>query len=219
MNPPPETTPDDRDPYDEYEDDDEKARSLPEMEETVDATGTLIDQQPAYDKIINAEVQLHHRDQITTGKVKRRALGPDGRTAGSYHDNPMLSSTIYEVEFPDGEVKDYAANVIAENMLTQVDYEGFTTTMMEGIIDHDRDENTAVHIKDKYVKTYSNQRRLRKSTAGWKLQILWKDKSESWVHLKDIKESHPIEVAEYARARGIDNEPAFTWWVPYTFRK
>jgi len=219
MNPPPETTPNDRDPYDEYEDDDEKARSLPEMEETVDATGTLIDQQPAYDKIINAEVQLHHRDHIITGKVKRRALGPDGKTACSYHDNLMLNSTIYEVEFPGGEVKEYAANVIAENMLTQVDYEGFTTTMIEGIINHDRDENTAVHIKDKYVKIYSNQRRLQKSTAGWKLQILWKDKSESWVHLKDIKESHPIEVAEYARACGIDNEPAFAWWVPYTLRK
>jgi hypothetical protein len=30
---------------------------------------------------------------------------------------------------------------------------------------------------------------------------------------------NPIEVAEYARARGIDNEPAFVWWVPYTLRK
>eukprot|EP00957_Ditylum_brightwellii_P013038 984620-Ditylum_brightwellii.AAC.2 len=80
---------------------------------------------------------------------------------------------------------------------------------MEGIIDHDRDENTAVHIKDKYVRIYSNQRRLRKSSTGWKLQILWKDKSESWVHLKDIKESHLIEVAKYARVRDIDNEPAF----------
>jgi hypothetical protein len=54
---------------------------------TVDATGTLLDQQPAYNKIINAEVQLHHQDHITTGKVKRRVLGPDGRTAGSYHDS------------------------------------------------------------------------------------------------------------------------------------
>eukprot|EP00957_Ditylum_brightwellii_P194104 14782580-Ditylum_brightwellii.AAC.1 len=60
MNPPPETTPDDRDPYDEYDDDDENARSLPEVEETVDANSILIDQQPAYDKIINAKVQLHH---------------------------------------------------------------------------------------------------------------------------------------------------------------
>eukprot|EP00957_Ditylum_brightwellii_P052706 3995477-Ditylum_brightwellii.AAC.1 len=81
----------------------------------------------------------------------------------------MLNSTVYEVEFPDKEVKEYAANTIAENMLMQVDHEGFTTTMMEGILDHDRDENTNVHIKDKYVRKYPNQKRLRKSTAGWKL--------------------------------------------------
>eukprot|EP00957_Ditylum_brightwellii_P030816 2334709-Ditylum_brightwellii.AAC.1 len=168
MNPPPETTPNDWDPNNEYEDNDEIGRSLPEIEETVDANGTLIDQQPAYNKIINAEVQLHHQDNITTGKVKRMVLGPDGRTA------------VYKVEFPDGEVKEYAANVIAENILRQVDYEAFTTTMMKGIIDYDRDENTVVHTKDKYLWTYSNQRRLKKSTAGWKLQILCRNKSESW---------------------------------------
>eukprot|EP00957_Ditylum_brightwellii_P055508 4206333-Ditylum_brightwellii.AAC.1 len=90
---------------------------------------------------------------------------------------------------------------------------------MEGIIDYAKDKATAIHINDKYINTSYGQRRLRKSTTGWKLQILWKDKSESWVHLKDIKELHPIEVAEYARAQGIANEPAFVWWVPYTLRK
>eukprot|EP00957_Ditylum_brightwellii_P041770 3163115-Ditylum_brightwellii.AAC.1 len=60
----------------------------------------------------------------------------------------MLNSTIYKVGFPDGEVKEYVANVIAENMLMQVDYEGFNTTMMEGIINYDKDENIAVHIRD-----------------------------------------------------------------------
>eukprot|EP00957_Ditylum_brightwellii_P185274 14107957-Ditylum_brightwellii.AAC.1 len=100
-----------------------------------------------------------------------------------------------------------------------MDFKGFTTTMMEGIIDHDRNENTAARMKDKYVRTYSNQRRLRKSTTRLKLQILRKDKSESWVHLKYIKELHPIEVAEYARAHSIENEPAFVWWVSYTLRK
>lgn len=28
-----------------------------------------------------------------------------------------------------------------------------------------------------------------------------------------------MEVAEFARARKVDNEPAFRWWVPYTLRK
>eukprot|EP00957_Ditylum_brightwellii_P125656 9577976-Ditylum_brightwellii.AAC.1 len=60
----------------------------------------------------------------------------------------MLNSTVYKVEFPDREVKEYAANVIAENMLMQVDYEEFTTTIMEGIINHDRDESTDVHTRD-----------------------------------------------------------------------
>eukprot|EP00957_Ditylum_brightwellii_P129092 9846845-Ditylum_brightwellii.AAC.1 len=60
----------------------------------------------------------------------------------------MLNFTVYKVELPVREDKEYAVNVIAESMLTQVDYEGFTTTIMEGIIEHDRDENTAVHIKD-----------------------------------------------------------------------
>ena len=35
-----------------------------------------------------------------------------------------------------------------------------------------------------------------------KLLVKWKDKSESWIKLADMKESHPVEVAEYARANG-----------------
>jgi hypothetical protein len=34
--------------------------------------------------------------------------------------------------------------------------------------------------------------------------------------LKDLKESNPIEVSEYAVANKIDHEPAFVWWVPNT---
>eukprot|EP00980_Cylindrotheca_fusiformis_P021858 scaffold8698_cov53-Cylindrotheca_fusiformis.AAC.1 len=34
-----------------------------------------------------------------------------------------------------------------------------------------------------------------------------------------MKESYPVHTAEFAKARGIDKEPAFSWWVPYTLRK
>ena len=34
-----------------------------------------------------------------------------------------------------------------------------------------------------------------------------------------MKESHPVETAEFAKAKGIQWEPAFCWWVPYTLRK
>ena len=37
--------------------------------------------------------------------------------------------------------------------------------------------------------------------------------------MKDRKEYHPIETAEFAKARGIEDEPAFWWWVPYILLK
>ena len=46
-----------------------------------------------------------------------------------------------------------------------------------------------------------------------------KDGSEQWFPLKYLKGSNPIDVAEYAKSWGIDDEPAFKWWVPYTLGK
>ena len=53
-------------------------------------------------------------------------------------------------------------------------------------------------------------------SQGWKLCIEWKDGSTTWEPLKDLKESNPIEVSEYAIANKIDHEPTFVWWVPDT---
>ena len=47
----------------------------------------------------------------------------------------------------------------------------------------------------------------------------WKDGSTNWVALKDLKESYPIQVAEYAIASRISMEPAFAWWVPHVLKK
>ena len=60
---------------------------------------------------------------------------------------------------------------------------------------------------------------MRQTTSGWNLLVQWKNGTQEWVLLKILKNSNPIEVAEFAVARGIDNEPAFTWWVPYTLRR
>ena len=37
--------------------------------------------------------------------------------------------------------------------------------------------------------------------------------------MKDLKDSHPIELAEYAMANNLQHEPTFAWWVPYTLKK
>ena len=220
INPPkPSSENSDDNEFEEYEDEDEAKRVIPNIEDTVDINGKLLNQSPAYDKILHSEVSLQLGENMSVGKVTKRALGPDGIVAGTYDENPCLNTMIYEVEFPDGTLKEYAANVIAENMLTQVDSDGFSLTMLEGIIDYCKDESQAVSKSDKYLTTPSGQKRLRKTTVGWKLLVKWADGSKSWIPLKDLKESHPIETAEFAKARSIDDEPAFAWWIPYTLRK
>ena len=102
---------------------------------------------------------------------------------------------------------------------TQVDSDGYSLSLMDSIIDHQRDLSQAIPMEDKHFTTKSRQKQLRKTTKGWKLLIKWKDKSKAWINLADLKEVHLVETAEYTRARGISDEPAFAWWVPYTLRK
>jgi hypothetical protein len=40
----------------------------------------------------------------------------------------------------------------------------------------------------------------------------WRDGSSSWVPLVNLKDSNPVELAEYAVANRIHEEPAFKWW-------
>ena len=47
----------------------------------------------------------------------------------------------------------------------------------------------------------------------------FKDDSKEWIRLKDFKESNPNEVADYAVAHQLTEEPAFKWWVPHILKK
>ena len=37
--------------------------------------------------------------------------------------------------------------------------------------------------------------------------------------LKDIKDSYPVQLAEYAVENRVSEEPAFAWWVKFVLRK
>ena len=199
--------------------DDEMTKRHIDIEDSVDSQGALMNQLPAYDRLLNAEILVQAEEGHVSGKVTKRVFGPDGKVAGKYDDNPYLSLIRYKVELADGRIKEYGANIIAENMLTQVDSNGFSLSLMEGITDYKRDDSVAIPKTDKYITTSRGQRRLRKTTGGWKLLVKWRDQSESWVKLSELKESHPVETAEFAKSRGIDDEPGFTWWVPHTLKK
>lgn len=203
----------------EYEDDNDLDPSnvIPEADAT-DATGRPLNQQSVADLLINAEVLLPQRDSQMLAKVIRRSIDANGSVIGSFDENPMLNSLVYDVEFPDGVVKQYAANVIAENVISQIDSSGHYTQALDCIVLHERMGN-AVGRENAYVTTKRGGRNQCQTTIGWKFLVEWKDGSSNWVPLKVLKETNPIEIAEYAVAMGLADEPAFAWWVPYTLKK
>ena len=71
---------------------------------------------------------------------------------GQHHKNPLLNTLMYDIEFPNGDVRKYAANIIAVKVLAQVDPASFHTNVLEAVLDHKRD-GTAVPMSGKYFKT------------------------------------------------------------------
>ena len=151
-------------------------------------------------------------------KVLGRTLDKQGRVIGNPNDNPLLNTLMYDVEFPDGNIKKYAANIIAENVLVNCDSEGNYSNLMSCIVGHKKD-GSALSSEDGYIKSKNGNMRLRQTTVGWSFHIKWKDGTMNWVPLSTLKESNPVDVADYVMARGLESEPAFAWWVPYTLRK
>ena len=47
----------------------------------------------------------------------------------------------------------------------------------------------------------------------------WKDGSADWIALKDLKASYPVQVAEYAVANKIEDNPDLAWWSKVVIRK
>ena len=157
----------------------------------------------------------------TTGamaKVVGRKRDANGRPKGTANNNPLLDSREYVVEFPDGHHETLTANTIAENLFASCDHEGHRHVLLDEITDHRR-LDTALSTEEATIRLPSGQTKPRKTTKGWELLHLWKDGSSTWVPLKDAKNSHPVQAAEYAVANKISQEPAFVWWVPWVIKK
>eukprot|EP01082_Thalassiosira_pseudonana_P000070 g27.t1 g27 contig1:60384-63019(+) len=171
----------------------------------------------AEDNYVNAEIMLPRGDGFERGRVVKRKRGIDGEVIGRANSNPILDTRLYEVQFPGGEVTELTANVIAQSMYAQCDADGNEYLLLESFVDY-RKESGALRMDEQEI-VVRGRKSLRRSTKGWKICCQWKDNSTSWEKLSDLKESHPVQVAEYAVAQGIAHEPAFNWWVTHVLRK
>ena len=102
--------------------------------EAVDSTGLPVFQQPVIDILLNNQVYLPQGESIQVFKVARRILDEDGKLVGTYYENPILNTLIYDVDFPDGATKPYAANMIVEKIHNFVDSDGHQSRPLEEIL-------------------------------------------------------------------------------------
>ena len=72
---------------------------------------------------------------MMTAKVRGRKRQANGTLRGKANSNPILDTRTYEVEFPDGQKTEVAANIIAQNMYAQCDSEGNQYLLLAGIVD------------------------------------------------------------------------------------
>ena len=162
----------------------------------------------AYDEYLTAEVVLPHGGELARAKVtahKHDAMGrPIGKKAPS---QPMLDTRMYEVEYPDGSTEAIMVNLIAKNLYSQVNAKGHTFSVIKEIVDHHKDGH-ALSKDNGYILTKSGQRQRKHTTRGWDHLCELGDGMTTWIPLKDLKESMPVQVAEYAIANKIAKELA-----------
>ncbi|KAL7478440.1 LOW QUALITY PROTEIN: hypothetical protein ACHAW6_004207 [Cyclotella cf. meneghiniana] len=121
-----------------------------------------------------------------------------------------MDTCIHEVHFPDGCTKEPGANTIAEALCAQCDPDGNQYIMLDAIVDYWKDPNIPSLVP---IRSSLLMKVVSCTTRGWELCCEWKHGSTSWQKLSDLKESYPLQVAEFALATGIADEPAFNWLV------
>ena len=91
IKPPTSSTDSDKE-YEEYNYGDEPGRVFPDIGDTVDANGKLLNQQPVYNKIIQPEVSLRFGEDMIIGRVT--ILEPVTPAQNLINTNPFASKLI-----------------------------------------------------------------------------------------------------------------------------
>ena len=151
-------------------------------------------------------------------EVKKRVIDDDGKPKGIRTNNYMTDTAEYVVADLDGYEEVITVNVIAKNLLAQTDDEGSRHLMLDEILDVKMDKDAVPKERGLRANHHGTTTRIC-TLKGSHVLARWKGGMTEWVELKDMKDSYPIEMAKFAVASQIPDEPAFAWWVPYTMKK
>jgi hypothetical protein len=104
--------------------------------------------------------------------VTKRMRDDEGMPIGRASDNPLLDLRMSEVEYVNGNVEELTANIIAENLIAQVDDEGHRQMMLDEIVDHRTKEDAISKSQGTYVNQ-NGVKRQKRTTRKWELLISW----------------------------------------------
>jgi len=170
-----------------------------------------------FDKYISSTVRLMEDNTEQIGIVKGRKRGPDEKFTGKFDVNPILDTSVYEVQFEDGRVESYFANQIVECILDESELNANMTHHITDFVDHKKNSK-ALSDTEAYL-TIRGKKIQKRTTKGWRLCAELSNGNTEWMELKVTKEASPLKAARYAVANKISGEPAFRWWVPYVLEK
>jgi len=182
-------------PYDLEEDElkepEQQARDFSEIEHD------------AFDELLLTEPLLIREGAEERAKIIGRKRDHEGNLVGEYNKNPLLNTRIYLAQFPHGHIMEYSANMIAEAVYDTVNDDGYEEQLFHSIVDHQYNPDMET------APTKFN-------TKAWRIKIMWQDGSTTWHSLADIKNSFPVQLAEYATENDLDKDAAFRWWIKPT---
>jgi hypothetical protein len=87
-----------------------------------------------FDQCLTANILTENWGVVERGTVVQRARDQHGELIGIAHNNPLLDTREYEVEYPDGSLDVLTANQIAESLYSRIDAEGHNQLLMQEII-------------------------------------------------------------------------------------
>ena len=102
---------------------------------------------------------------MSSAKLVIRVKDNNVKLKGTYNNNPIIDTRLYNVMFPNGEVCYYAANIIAEHMYSRVDSNGHHILLLKEITEH-RKSAMDEPIDEKFVISKTGRQILRNTTKG-----------------------------------------------------
>jgi hypothetical protein len=105
------------------------------------------------------------------------------------------------LEFTDCSTAHSNSTLIAKKLYSIIDEPGTVHTMFKSIIDH--------HFPIKQKVSFEGELVARSFIKDGELQIQWANDTTTWLPIGHLKNSNPIEVAEYIVANQNADEPKF----------